>query len=63
MSYAPGAAETLPSEKRAALTGILANDPRPRYQHQPERLYALDFAGHTVRFTVDGDELTVTGIE
>ena len=63
VSYAPGAAETLPSEKRAALTGILANDPRPRYQHQPERLYALDFAGHTVRFTVDGDELTVTGIE
>ena len=61
--YAPGTAEKLPPEKRPALTGILANDPRPRYQHQPERLYALDFAGHTVRFTVEGDELTVTGIE
>ena len=63
VTYAPGTAEKLPPEKRPALTGILANDPRPRYQHQPERLYALDFAGHTVRFTVDGDELTVTGIE
>ena len=63
VTYAPGTAEKLPPEKRPALTGILANDPRPRYQHQPERLYALDFAGHTVRFTVDGDKLTVTGIE
>ena len=63
MSYAPGTAERLPPEKRAALTGILANDPRPRYQHRPERLYALDFAGHTIRFTVDGEELTVTGVE
>ena len=61
--YAPGTAEKLPPEKRTALTGILANDPRPRYQHEAERVYALDFAGYTVRFTVDGEELTVTGIE
>ena len=61
--YAPGTAEKLPPEKLPALTGILANDPRPRYQHQAERLYALDFAGHTVRFTVDGEELTVAEIE
>ena len=60
---APGTAEKLPPEKRAALTGILANDPRPRYQHQAERVYALDFAGRTVRFTVEGEDLTVTGIE
>ena len=63
VTYAPGAAEKLPPEKRPALTGILANDPRPRYQQNPERIYALDFAGHTVRFTVDGEELTVAEIE
>ena len=61
--YAPGTAERLPPEKRPALTGILANDPRPRYQQQPQRVYALDFAGYTVRFTVDGETLTVTEIE
>ena len=61
--YAPGTAERLPPEKRPALTGILANDPRPRYQQQPQRVYALDFAGYTVHFTVDGGTLTVTEIE
>lgn len=61
--YLPGTAEALPPEKRPALTGILANDPRPRYQHEGERVYALDFAGHTVRFTVDGEELTVRAVE
>lgn len=63
VAYAPGTAERIPPEKRAALTGVLANDPRPRYQHRAERVYALDFAGHTVRFTVDGEELTVAEIE
>ena len=49
----------LPEEKRAALLGVLRNDPRPAYQHDPGRVYALEFAGHTVRFTVDGNMLTV----
>ena len=61
--YAPGTAERLPADKRAALTGILANDPRPRYQQDAARVYALSFAGCTVRFSVDGDTLTVTAIE
>ncbi len=63
--FAPGPGETLgveipealleklPLEKRAALLGVLANDPRPRYQKDPARVYALDFAGFTVRFRVD----------
>ena len=60
--YAPGTADGLPEDKRAALTGILANDPRPRYQQDAARIYALSFAGFTVRFTVDGETLTVTEI-
>ena len=61
--YAPGTAERLPPEKLAALTGVLANDPRPRYQNDPDRLYGLSFAGKTVRFTVDGETLIVKEIE
>ena len=53
----------LPADKIGALCGVLANDPRPRYQRDPERVYAMDFAGVTVRFTVDGDTLTVREIE
>jgi len=63
LAFAPGVEEKLPREKRAALCGILENDPRPRYQHQAQRVYALDFAGLCVRFTVEGDTLTVREAE
>lgn len=49
----------VPEDKRAALTGVLAHDPRPSYQKDPERVYGLDFAGVNVRFSVQGDVLTV----
>lgn len=46
-----------------ALRGILAQDPRPRYQDDPERLYGFDFEGYAVKFKVpDQDTLTVTEI-
>lgn len=54
---------TLPEGIRAALTDVLAQDPRPRYQHDPERIYSLRFAGYEVRFTVEDDLLTVRSIE
>ena len=59
----PALLETLPEEKRAALLEVLARDPRPRYQKDGERVYAMSFAGRQVRFTADGDRLTVIGIE
>lgn len=59
VEYAPGTAEKIPAGKLAALTGVLANDPRPRYQQDSERVYAFEFAGMEIKFTVDGDKLTV----
>lgn len=61
--WAPGTADKLPENKLAALAAVLARDPRPQYQHDPERLYAMDFAGYTLRFTVEGEELTVREAE
>lgn len=52
----------IPEGKRDALRGVLANDPRPRYQRDPERVYAMDFANLTVRFSVADGVLTVTEI-
>ncbi len=46
-----------------ALRGVLAQDPRPAYQKDPERVYGLSFAGMDVRFRVCDDMLTVCGIE
>lgn len=51
------------SELLAALRGVLAQDPRPAYQKNPERVYGLSFAGMEVRFHVKEDILTVCGIE
>jgi len=53
----------LPEEKRAAALGVLSHDPRPSYQRKPGRVYGLTFAGFDIRFTVDGDTLTVCEVE
>ena len=59
VEFSPGTAEAVPPEKREALRGVLENDPRPRYQDDPERVYGLDFAGLNVKFRVEGEVLTV----
>ena len=60
-------AESAPEELRekfpAGLLGVLENDPRPRYQDDPERVYGLSFGGWNVRFRVAGEELTVLAME
>ena len=61
--FLPGTEEKIPPEKRQALRGVLENDPRPRYQKDPERVYGLRFGEQNVKFTVDGRRLTVTGVE
>lgn len=58
----PALLDKVPKEKQAALLGVLENDPRPAYQHDPARVYTLDFGGHKVRFTVEGKTLTVREI-
>lgn len=53
----------VPEDKRKALLGVLENDPRPAYQSDSGRVYGLSFAGMEVRFSVDGNKLTVLEIE
>ena len=55
--------EKIPAEKRAAVIGVLAQDPRPSYQDDPERVYGMSFGGMEIKFKVDGEELTVCGVE
>lgn len=49
----------IPEERREALLGVLAHDPRPSYQNDYERIYGLEFAGFDIRFTVWGTLLSV----
>lgn len=46
-----------------ALQEILSQDPRPAYQHDPMRVYHLDYAGWTVAFRVEGDRLKVETLQ
>ena len=52
----------VPEAEQEGLRGVLAHDPRPSYQHDPARVYGMEFAGLEVHFTVDGETLTVTDI-
>lgn len=58
----PQLLQKLPTAKQKALLAVLAQDPRPAYQHDPERVYGFGFAGQEVQFTVRDDCLTVHNI-
>lgn len=45
-----------------ALEAVLAEDPRPAYQHDEERVYAMSLDEYTVRFRV-GKEVEVVSID
>ena len=57
------AADALPQEKRETLLRVLAQDPRPGYQHEAGRIYGFPFGGFEVRFTVADGVLTVLSAE
>lgn len=62
VEFLDGCEAKVPAGKLAALRGVLANDPRPRYQKDPERVYAMDFAGMEIKFSVSGEKLLVREI-
>lgn len=55
--------QQIPAEHRQALIQVLAQDPRPSYQRNPERVYGMTYGGWNVRFTVNDSRLTVCGVE
>ncbi len=49
----------VPMDRQDALLAVLAHDPRPSYQNDPDRVYGMEFAGHDIRFTVKEKLLSV----
>lgn len=47
-------------DELAALKAVLEQDPRPAYQDDPGRVYAFEFGGKHVEFTVEQQILKVT---
>ena len=52
----------LSTAEQESLRQLLALDPRPRYHHDPTRIYGMPFGSHDVRFRVAGNMLTVVSI-
>lgn len=52
----------VPQGQREALLGVLAQDPRPAYQNDENRVYGFAYGGFDVRFTVRDGTLTVVEI-
>ena len=46
-------------EELTSLRKVLALDPRPHYQDDPERVYGMPYDGYDIRFKVVGKVLTV----
>lgn len=55
--------QKLPAEKRQVLLDVLAQDPRPAYQSDPQRRYGMSFAGYEVSFFVEDGTLRVDSIQ
>ena len=62
METPPSLLAQVPEDRREALIGVLAQDPRPHYQKDSDRVYGFGFAGLEVRFTVSEGHLTVREI-
>lgn len=52
----------LGADATAVLRQVLALDPRPHYQNDVNKTYGMPFEGRDVRFTVQGNVLTVVEI-
>ena len=63
VEISPALQTLVPERHREALLGVLAHDPRPSYQEDPERMYGMTFAGMEVKFTVRNGTLAVQRIE
>lgn len=62
VDFPPALLERVPPADREALTGVLAQDPRPSYQADPDRVYGMAFGGLDVKFRVADGQLTVVDV-
>ena len=54
--------EQVAAEFRAVIEDILAFDPRPAYQNEPERIYGVHIGDYNVRFRIDAAGVEVVAV-
>ncbi len=63
VNFSPELLEILPPHLREGAAEILAQDPRPSYQNDSQRLYGITLDNYDINFTVDGENLTVVAVK
>lgn len=58
----PELALRIPTDKRAPLCAVLAQDPRPGYQNDADRIYHMPYGPFEISFKVADGVLTVTDV-
>ena len=53
----------VPERLWTPVMGLLAQDPRPSYQNDPDRIYGVAFGGYDFRFRVQDGVLTICEVE
>lgn len=53
----------IPKEQRGAVRQLLAQDPRPSYQEDEDRVYGMTYRNMDIRFRVKEGRLTVIAVE
>ena len=61
--FPEGLLARIPADKRESLKGVLSEDPRPAFHHDPERVYGMSFGKHEIHFRVRDKVLTVVSVE
>lgn len=61
--FAPNLLDLIDKEKQNGLVDILAQDPRPSYHNDPDRIYGFPFADFEIKFSVKDKTLTVVSVE
>lgn len=63
VEFGEGAGDILSGDEQDLICDILADDPRPSYQNDPDRIYGMDYADISVKFKVNGNDLTIIEIK
>ena len=56
-------ANEIPEEDLSIIKNLLAQDPRPRYQDDPERVYGMSYGEWEVKFTAGDGVIMVKSIK
>jgi tRNA-Thr(GGU) m(6)t(6)A37 methyltransferase TsaA len=62
VDFPPELLAKVPEKQREAIIGVLTNDPRPSYHHDPDRIYGMPFGDVEVKFSVNERDLKVVAV-